>query len=270
MTTGIDYIRINREEAQRVAMLFAALSINNNLQIFLSHIGCNQKINRDESGIYVEYAKLRDVWNQRLDSDNSRIGFIVQTSKLSWIREFWEKAGTESSERNLMSRQEIFNKKFISRRGASKNVIESPSNWNVDALNKTLISDEQFLKACRYKWAFNIKPDIVIHTSSKSVICIEAKYCSKEGFYPSSPKDKHVFKDRWGKEFNKKRLSQTQVQKYMIEEALNFDFIGVYIAADDTKAPDHYIGKTWQEVFSWFNLSTINEDQLRLYDIVKS
>ena len=78
---------------------------------------------------------------------------------------------------------------------------------------KSNFSDnDEFLKVYKFKWCFNAKPDIVIHSSNDHAICNEAKNISGEGIYPSKQSEKE--------EFNKRKLKyvrQTEIQKMIME-----------------------------------------------------
>jgi hypothetical protein len=58
-----------------------------------------------------------------------------------------------------------FNKIFVSRENPSENEIESPSNWNIKQISENYKDNEDFINICKFKWSFNAKPDMVIHTS---------------------------------------------------------------------------------------------------------
>ena len=62
-------------------------------------------------------------------------------------------------------------------------------------LNKNIKNNDEFEAVCKFKWAFNIKPDIVIHTSLESAVCIEAKLESDESTYPKNKKETKPKKD---------------------------------------------------------------------------
>ena len=74
------------------------------------------------------------------------------------------------------------------------------------------------------------------------MLCIEAKWDSGEGFYPASDKEKAIFQRR-GIPY----LSQTSVQRYLVDEMLGFEGTFAYLARRrfDTAAGH---GITWAEV----------------------
>lgn len=122
--------------------------------------------------------------------------------------------------------------------------MQSPSNWSVARFDATIGSNDEFLRTCQFKWAFNVKPDLVIQTPSGKVLCIEAKWDSGEGSYPASEQEKAIFQRR-GIPY----LSQTAVQRYLVNELLCLDGEFVYLARRrfDTAAGR---GATWTEVLT--------------------
>jgi hypothetical protein len=102
-------------------------------------------------------------------------------------------------------------------------------------------------RACRLKWAFNVKPDLVIQTSPASAICVEIKVDSKEGSYSMSRAD-----SRFG-------MTQTGMQKYVLETLLGYKTEFVFLSRDGKvpKSDDLALGATptrgleWAEVFRW-------------------
>lgn len=84
---------------------------------------------------------------------------------------------------------------------------------------------QQFRKTCQCKWAFNVKPDLVIQTPTGKLLCIEAKWDSAEGSYPASEREKAIFQRR-----GIPHLPQTSVQRYLDNEVLGFDGTFAYLA----------------------------------------
>lgn len=94
----------------------------------------------------------------------------------------------------------------------SEKYIQSPGNWSISKFKDNFPDNDEFLKVCKFKWCFNVKPDIVIHTSNDHAICIEAKFESGEGIFPT----KQTVKD----EFNRRELKfvgQTEIQKKIMK-----------------------------------------------------
>lgn len=91
--------------------------------------------------------------------------------------------------------------------------------------------NEAFRRTCVFKWAFNIKPDLAIHGSHNSVLCIEAKWSSGEGAYPSSSPEKDEFACR-----GLDPVSQTEVQHFLGTDVLGFDATFAYLVKTGTAA----------------------------------
>lgn len=164
-----------------------------------------------------------------------------------------------------------FNKELVGRSSPSKHTIEGPGNWGVSKLYGTFKGNtdfRDFRKACCFKSAFNIKPDIVIEIGKGRAICIEAKYCSKEGQYPSGAKyEKGLFR-KHGKEY----VRQTEVQHFMMKEILGMDFQGVFITSDgnsqpwDSKPfPSSWTMKSWEGIFKKMDFRHMSQGQKRMY-----
>ena len=68
------------------------------------------------------------------------------------------------------------------------------------------------LKAARFKWCFNVKPDIVIFLSESEAISIEAKFESSEGKYPSGGAEWNIFQRR-----GLPKVPQTAIQEQVFK-----------------------------------------------------
>lgn len=64
------YFKINREERNLAAIFYHVLLINNNLEKFLSKLEVDFPIIAEETGIYFEYAFLRDLWYENRHQSN--------------------------------------------------------------------------------------------------------------------------------------------------------------------------------------------------------
>lgn len=105
--------------------------------------------------------------------------------------------------------------------------------------------DDEFRRTCKFKWAFNIKPDPVIQLDSATAVCIEAKYASGESVYPAPNAEKSEFKRR-GCAY----LGQHEVQHYLMSDLLGFDAHFVALVLKPSKPTDHYQDVTWKEAFA--------------------
>ena len=196
-----NYYEINREERNYAAIFFAALCKSGNVESFLEYCGIDGK-QRHEFGIYFEYSYLRDLWYQIKDEE----------TKKNIIR---EKLSINGIEKILELPLKEINQIFGVSGEASSKYIQFPGKWAIVKYNQNFKDNKDFLKLCKFKWSFNIKPDIVIHLSKNHALCIEAKYVSGEGSYPSSNAEKTIFKER-----DLGYVGQMELQKYMMEELL--------------------------------------------------
>jgi hypothetical protein len=126
----------------------------------------------------------------------------------------------------------------------SKTHVQYPGHWAIIKFSENFPNNDDFQRICRFKWSFNIRPDLVIHLNKDQAICIEAKYLSGEGSYPSSSTDKSIF--------NKRKLDyigQLELQKYMMEELLGFKSAFVFLVFDKEETNEHHV-LSWEEAFS--------------------
>ena len=185
------YYSINREERNLAAIFYHLLLQKSNLSHFLNLVKYSLPVIEDEVAIYFEYAFLRDLW---FDIDVGVPDIETQNHiKRTVIIDFLKPANAEELRQISVI---DFNKYFGAVPKPSPLYIQSPGNWSIPFYNRNIWDNEEFLKVCKFKWCFNAKPDIVIHTSNEHAICIEAKLESKEGKYPSSEKERKLFYER--------------------------------------------------------------------------
>ena len=205
-----NYCEINREERNYAAILFAVLCKPDNAKRFLEQCLPESKpgYGGSDFGIYLEYSYLRDLWNE-IESDTIKKKIICHNLKIKGIDAIMDWSA------------EKINRKFGVGRLSDKTV-QYPGNWSISKFNDTFedIEKEDFLEICKFKWAFNIKPDIVIHLDRDRAICIEAKLESGEGSYPTSTAEKTIFKNRGLKD---KHVKQMDLQEYMMKDLLGLD-----------------------------------------------
>jgi len=229
------YSSINREERNLVAILYHLLLVNNNLQLFLNEIECQFPVKEDEMGIYFEYAFARDLW-KIIESNEKKREVIC-----NYMTE-----NRKDELRNIESIEE-FNSYFVSNKSVSKTTIQNPGRWNVSKLMETFNNEEELKKVLLFKWAFNIKPDIVIHTSLKEAVCIECKLESNIATYTVKNKSIKVF--------------QTELQEYLMKQLLGIkdtEFVLISYKST-TKNTGSIKQSTWKDIFSKMNLQGNNE-----------
>lgn len=220
---------INREERNYAAILFAALCKSGNAERFLRHCGFGGRLGPD-FGIYFEYAYPRDLWS-KIEGEGARKEIIRQHLRINGIDDILNLPVME------------INRKFGVEGQPSGDFVQYPGKWAIVKYDKTFQDNEDFLKVCRFKWSFNIKPDIMIHLDKDRAICIEAKYESGEGSYPALDIEKTVFKER-GIPY----VGQMDVQKYMMEELLGMKTDFVFLVFKKEKSETRK-DMSWAEAF---------------------
>jgi hypothetical protein len=225
------YSVLNREERNYTALLYHYLLQPGNLERFLSLIECPYLLTHN-FGIYFEYSFLRDIWHSKLKEDQ----------KFNFIRSHLDVEGIDKYSPDFPME---FNRHFGVMGEPSNKCIQYPGNWSISKYDASFESKDNFLAVCLFKWSFNIKPDIVIHTDADHAVCIEAKYESGEGIYPNAKRDKKVFLRR-GLPF----VKQTDLQRYMMTKLLGIDTqFWFLVQRPSTKSTSHKT-VTWDEVFS--------------------
>ncbi len=219
------YFQFDREERHLAGILFHLFNHKDNAERALRSAEPDWKINPAEFGVYLEYSYPRDLWNKmgvKAESNNRKRDVVIGmlgsngfgTNKLAPLKQVKD-----------------FNEFFIETRRASRDYIQSPANWNLKQIETSLRpqssnSDRDLVTACKIKWAFKAKPDIVIHGDRDRALCIELKLESGEGSYPSEAGEKKLLRGR-GLFAERKALplpmSQTHLQKFLMTELLGLD-----------------------------------------------
>jgi hypothetical protein len=238
------YYLINREERNLAAIFYNLLLQGNNLNRFLATINCSFPVIDEEMAIYFEYAYLRDLWNNidKKELDIEKRNCI----KKSTILEFLKPINSEE-----LSKMSIFdfNKFFGSVPRPSSTDIQSPGNWSIRYYEDRIKNDDEFLKVSKFKWCFNAKPDIVIHTTHDSAICIEAKFESIEGKYPSNDREKEIF-NRRGIPY----VGQLHIQKKIMNDLLGIETKYIFLVQKKSLSDTHETF-SWKEVFSKLDIA---------------
>lgn len=141
-----------------------------------------------------------------------------------------------------------FNSFFGAVPTASTLYIQSPGTWSIPRYSVHIPNDEEFIKTCAFKWSFNAKPDIVIHTSHNMAICIEAKFESGESSYPTSSADKKEFIKR-----SLNRVKQTELQRHVMENLLGIKIEFLFLVQQKPTRTT-YPTLSWSEAFGLLNL----------------
>jgi hypothetical protein len=250
------YYEINREERFYCTILYSLLVSNrDNFKTFLSYLNqyADEKVDLniiDNYEIYTEYAYLRDLWEKIGKDNDTKRSFIFKSLQL------------HDNKLEHLSPFEL-NSKLVGLGTPSNNYIQSPSTWSISKYARYFPYDdegnENFLKICKFKWSFNIKPDMVIHLDPKRVISIEAKLESKEGYYPSSDEHKKEFIKRFPSEKRNNFVSQTELQSFMFNNLLDVNASIFYLVK--TKIKSKYIEVPqifWGKVFEKMDFTNVH------------
>jgi hypothetical protein len=216
------YGDIVREERFFCAVLFhVLLSSQARLMGFLKDCHVRDEHFKDLSTIriFAEYAMARDLWHQ----------FKTNDQKLKFIRDWITFPEGDAAYLDLDKSDVIekFNAGLVSR-PISKDYIQSPARWGIRNICTRFHENRMMLeKACMLKWAFNVKPDIVIELNDDAVVCIEAKVESGEGKYPSSAEDVRVLRDALDQPTDARGqprvpYGQCEIQGFLLKEVLGF------------------------------------------------
>lgn len=228
------YHAICREE-RNVAAIFYHLLLQGdgaNLRRFLDLAGCVLPLKEDETAIYFEYAYLRDLWSARVKDVDTARRLIIDLL-----------APANAAELRRMSVVEL-NEFFGAGPVASRDYVQMPGKWSIERFAKNIPDNGAFLRTCRFKWAFNAKPDIVIHTTHDAALCVEAKVESGEGQYPTKPSEIAEFKRR-----GIPLQGQTDLQTYILRDLLGIETEFVFLVASSSARSRTHRTVTWAEAF---------------------
>ena len=239
-----DYYPICREERNIAAILYHALLLPGNLTKFLGLIEHSDSC--EEASIYFEYAYLRDLWKETFPTK----GVNQQDLNNEKARKLILNALNLSEKRPDLLEMEVckFNRYFGAAPRPSRNYIQMPATWSIKRMDEGIVGCS-FLDICKFKWAFNIKPDVVIHTSKVEAVCVETKVESRESSYPSNS-DKKIFLERLERGGMKpvKEYKQTDIQKHLFEELLGMKAQIVLLQkSSPTDPPETSIPLTWDK-----------------------
>ena len=170
-------------------------------------------IQLEEAQIYLEFTFLRDSWNfLGTNNDEKRERIFKLLSRVPGL-------GHYKSE-SFPSTIPEFNAFFLGSHGARiVSDIVYPGQWSVRTLFERFGKNrEQFRNFCRFKWSFNIKPDMVVLLAGSQLLCVEAKLESREGWYPMVAQECAIFDTLFGQ--RKGRVGQIELQQFMFEQLL--------------------------------------------------
>lgn len=250
-----EFFRFTREE-RLFASIFTHLLMEqgSNIASFLKLVASKLKEDPtwvsesvDDARVYFEFTFLRDDW-KALEKNGEREDYIFRLFSLIPALSGYQRS-------HFPEEAKAFNEVFM---GGSPRVpredIAMPGMWSVSAIAHRFGDDPQAVRdLCRFKWAFNIKPDIVLVLPGPTAICVEAKLESGEGQYPSSAKECEVFDKLFG--IGERRVGQIEEQRFMFSTLLEIPCDFVFLQRDDVDHPDA-VSITWHEVFEFLDLTS--------------
>ncbi|MCV6636585.1 hypothetical protein [Candidatus Albibeggiatoa sp. nov. NOAA] len=237
------YHMINREERNVCAILYHLLLVNNNTLSFLEFLNKPDYL-ETESSIFFEYSQLRDIWYNFKNNEIKR-NYILNS--LGYSQNHWLRSCPRCD----------FNQYFGVGNKPSKEYIQSPSNWAMSHYDNTIENNDEFLNATKFKWCFNAKPDIVIHFGTEKAICIEAKFESGIGTYPSTDTDKSIFSKR---KLDYESQTDTQVKIFdLLGIQADFYILSKKKSKNNKQNCKTHKSITWKEVFSILDTSNVPE-----------
>jgi hypothetical protein len=208
----------------------------------------------EEAQIYLEFSYLRDNWDS-LETNDAKRSFIFDL--LGRIPELSRYKGED-----FPAPVPQFNAYFMGFRGMRVlNDIVYPGQWSVRALAEKFGNNRDvFRDFCRFKWAFNIKSDMVLVLPNSPAICIEAKLESRESEYPSSHSEREIFDRIFGP--GRARVGQLELQQFMFQYHLEHPCRFVVIARaplqhqGEGREEPPYVFLSWREVLERLDTST--------------
>jgi len=259
MTIEQPFYTFVREERQFCAILAHLLmQKGQNLGKFIELINRDLTPDRaisgegiDEAEVYVEFTYLRDSWSGLArDNESKRARIIELFSRIETLRPL-AIAPWPSDLAN-------FNGRLMGERGLRiTRDVAYPGHWTLSALEglaqQFRLGPTGFRDLCRFKWAFNIKPDLVVVIPGQVPICIEAKLESKESSYPSATAECAIF-DRATN--GAPRVGQLELQRFMFKNLIGTECQPVVIVqkAEGLKAIDdgskEAVGLLWGQLLS--------------------
>jgi hypothetical protein len=255
------YALINREERNYAALLYHLFMLGDNVRRFLEYTQYPWRDSFDlgEMGIYLEYAMLRDLWRW-LDASEQDVA-ARNAKKRNFLLDFLQPAERPRLEQMSV---EAFNRFFGASNPSSQN-IQQPATWSLNnalqqggmADPKTEPDEERFLKYCKLKWGFNIKPDIVIQTQEDAVLSMNCYTDATDGNYPRNKADREVFEHRFGRDFP--QITSWAVERFLLHEVLGLkaQFLSIQRerSADQQETAEGFTVLLWKEAFQAMDTS---------------
>ena len=229
---GKPYYVFNREERHLAAILFHLLNLDDDaVKRFCSLIDCKCDPTDHWFGIYFEYSYLRDRWKKLSDNAAKRQVVLDMLERQQFTDKGLAQLRSFEKERDFNGfffepEGAEYADKLGRRREPSINDIESPGNWQLDRLRQIPnLTDGDFEAICKLKWAFKIKPDILIQTTRKHAICMEIKLESPPSTYRARGKSDRVIE-----------VGQVAMQTFMLTNLLDIGCTQIVLSPCHTRA----------------------------------
>ena len=204
-----------------------------------------QSVDARGAEIYLEFSFLRDRWDALGKNNEAKRALIM--AMLARVPELKSHGMPEFPE-SLPD----FNVFFIGPKGLRiTHDIASPGLWSVATLAEQFGEQPELFRGyCKFKWSFNIKPDIVIIVHGSRPLSIEAKLESGEGQYPSSTGERAIFDRLFGSKQG--HVGQIELQQFMFSVLLDEPCDSLFL----TRNPGTGAHVAWQEVFQKLDVAT--------------
>jgi hypothetical protein len=233
------YESINREERNLVAILYHLLMDQRNLERMLTLVASSQAVAPEVCAVFFEYAFVRDLWSTQVRDESTARRCLDEFLRPPLDVDLGSKSIAELN-------------RFFGVSGVpSATEIQMPARWSISKFQDSISDNEFFSRVCKFKWAFNAKPDLVIHTTPDTAICIEAKLGSREGLYPSSLAERNEFRRR-----NLELVSQTELQRFILEDVLGLTAEFVFLVKRTNRLSVTHRPVTWRQVFATLDSSS--------------
>jgi len=257
------YHAFNREERHLAAVLFHLLQDRARLDTLLRRVaGLNWPLADAEFGIYFEYAHLRDLWHKmghysphgadgrRLANKaiRTRLDEANDHKRTAVVKLFQALKVSDATVAKLSDAGTVgeFNSLFNGR--SAKKEILPPSLWRIDVMAKSFPRGDLEI-AAQIKWAFNAKPDLVIHTDRDHALCLELKLESGEGSYGGDALERAALAAAGGGQRFVGR--QTEIQRFLMRDLLGLEARFLFITRKGEESAGEPDCRTisWQRLF---------------------
>ncbi len=128
--------------------------------------------------------------------------------------------------------------------------VQSPGSWALTRYDPNIEDNVGFLATTRFKWCWNTKPGLVIHTTLDHALVIEAKLESGEGRYPSGAPDRAVFARR-----GLPSVGQTELQQHLFTHLLGIHTQRLFVVNKPGAKSQSHTQVRWHDIFAALNLT---------------